>query len=139
VPVVETTEVLPHDELSGARILVVEDNKINMMIAKKVLTGFKAEVDTAHNGQEALDMLLVDSGYNMILMDLEMPVMNGYTAIYEVKKLFPHLPVIAITASLVDDQMLADLLASGFNDCIIKPFKPQDLLLRIQQRLAKVY
>ena len=84
-------------------------------------------------------MLLVDSGYNMILMDLEMPVMNGYTAIYEVKKSFPHLPVIAITASLVDDQMLADLLASGFDDCIIKPFKSQDLLRRIQQLLAKVY
>ena len=131
--------MITHDELSGARILLVEDNKINMMIAKKVLTGFKATVDTAYNGQEALDMLLVDSGYNMILMDLEMPVMNGYTAIYEVKKSFPHLPVIAITASLVDDQMLADLLASGFDDCIIKPFKSQDLLRRIQQLLAKVY
>jgi CheY-like chemotaxis protein len=137
-PVVESL-VIPDLELSGIRILLVEDNKINMMIAKKVLTDFKATVDTAYNGQEALDMLTADSGYNLILMDLEMPIMNGYEAIYEVKKRFSHMPVIAITASLVDDQMLADLLASGFDDCIIKPFKPQDLLLRIQNALARVY
>ncbi|WP_259071487.1 hybrid sensor histidine kinase/response regulator [Mucilaginibacter sp. X4EP1] len=137
-PVVETA-MLSDNELAGVKILLVEDNKINMLIAKKVLTGFKATVETAYNGQEALDMLLLDNSYNMILMDLEMPVMNGYTAIYEIKKILPHLPVIAITASLVDDQMLADLLASGFDDCVIKPFKPQDLLQRVQHLLAKVY
>jgi len=64
-----------------------------------------------------------------------MPVMNGYTAIYEMKKIYPETPVIALTASLVDQQMLEDLLASGFNDCMAKPYQPQDLLQRIQQQL----
>ncbi len=64
-----------------------------------------------------------------------MPVMNGYTAIYEIRKLYPYLPVIALTASLVDEQMLADLLTSGFNDCMLKPFKPEELLSRVKNQL----
>jgi CheY-like chemotaxis protein len=63
----------------------------------------------------------------VVLLDLEMPVMNGYEAVFEIKKKYPQVPVIAFTASLVDQKMLADLLASGFNDCILKPFNPQQL------------
>jgi signal transduction histidine kinase/CheY-like chemotaxis protein len=132
---VAETSVVVEEDLTGIRILLVEDNKINMMIAKKVLTGFKAAVTCTYNGQEALDSLKDDKDYNIILMDLEMPVMNGYVAIYEVKKLLPKIPVIAVTASLVDEQMLTDLLASGFNDCVLKPFQPRDLRLRIQKQL----
>ena len=123
------------DLLAGIRILLVEDNQINMMVAKKSLTTYKAEVSCVYNGQEALEELKNDQAYHIILMDLEMPVMNGYTAIFEMKRLYPQIPVIAFTASLVDEKMLADLINSGFADCLLKPFQPQQLLSSIQKQL----
>ncbi len=122
-------------DLTDIRVLLVEDNKINMIVAKKILIGFQAAVDCAYDGQEALDHMAVDTDFQVVLLDLEMPGMNGYTAIYEMKKLYPNIPVIALTASLVDQQMFEDLLASGFNDCIVKPFQPHQLLSRIQRHL----
>ena len=86
---------------------------------------------------EALAALANGSDYDIVLMDLEMPVMNGYTAIFEVKKLYPDLPVIAFTASLVDQKMLSDLIASGFSDCMLKPFKPLQMLSNIKKYLSK--
>ena len=130
-------KVVMDDNLSGIKILLVEDNQINMMVAKKVLTGFKAEVTSAYDGQEALDKLIDSSDFDIILMDLEMPVMNGYTAIHEVKKLYPDIPVIAFTASLVDQKMLSDLIESGFVDCILKPFQPLQLLSNIKKYLSR--
>ncbi|MEN0055259.1 MAG: response regulator [Mucilaginibacter sp.] len=124
------------DLLAGIRILLVEDNQINMMVAKKSLTTYKAEVTCVYNGQEALDELKKDQAYHIVLMDLEMPVMNGYTAIYDMKRLYPQTPVIAFTASLVDEKMLADLINSGFADCLLKPFQPQQLLSSIQKQLS---
>lgn len=134
-PVVEEV-VKPVNNLAGINILLAEDNPINMMVAKKVLLSFKANVTGAVNGKEALDQLENNpSAFNIILLDLEMPIMNGYEAIFEMKKLYPHIPVIAFTASLVDQKMLADLLASGFVDCILKPFQPNQLLEVIKKHL----
>jgi signal transduction histidine kinase/CheY-like chemotaxis protein len=127
--------ITPADNLAGVRVLLVEDNKINMLVAKKCLTGFQAVVTGTYNGQEALDELALNQNYHIILMDLEMPVMNGYTAIYEVTKLYPSIPVIAFTASLVDDKMLKDLLDGGFVDCILKPFAPQTVLTTVLKHL----
>lgn len=115
------------EDLEGLKILIVEDNKINMMIAKKILTGYKAVITCAYNGQEALDILAVESNYSLILMDLEMPVMNGFTAIVEVKKHYPNLSVIAFTASLIDQEMLSELFSIGFSDFILKPFDPNQM------------
>jgi signal transduction histidine kinase len=129
------TKISQNGDLVGVSILLVEDNRINMMVAEKILTGFKAIVTSAHDGREALDSMANGHSFQLVLMDLEMPVMNGYTAIYEMKKLYPHTPVIALTASLVDQQMSEDLLASGFNDCMAKPYQPQELLYRIQKQL----
>jgi signal transduction histidine kinase/CheY-like chemotaxis protein len=125
------------DNLEGVKLLLVEDNQINMMVAKKILTGFKAEVTTANDGSEALAALLKNSDFDIILMDLEMPVMDGFTAIHEVKRLYPYIPVIAFTASLVDKKMLSDLIASGFVDCMLKPFQPLQLLSNIKKHLSK--
>ncbi len=121
------------NDLSGNRVLIVEDNMINMMIAKKTLSGLKAQFTTATNGQEALDALAKDAAYNIVLLDLEMPVMNGYETIGHLRELYPHLPVLAFTASLVDQQMLSDLVAGGFSDVILKPFQPHQLLSQIKE------
>ena len=125
------------DDLEGVKILLVEDNRLNMMVAKKILNGFHAEVSTALNGREALDLLQTDAAFDLILMDLEMPVMSGYEAIFEIKKQWPGIPVIAFTASLVDRGMLTDLLESGFVDCFLKPFQPQQLLSDIKKHLGR--
>lgn len=121
--------------MSNIRILIAEDNKINMMIAKKVLTSYKAEIICAYNGQEALDCLLLDTNFTMVLMDLEMPVMNGFTAITHMKKLYPAIPVIAFTASLMDQQMLTELMASGFSDFLPKPFEPNQIFSLIKKHI----
>ena len=134
LPRKQTTE---KDNLNGVKILLVEDNQINMMVAKKILTGFKAEVTATYDGSEALAALSKNADFDIILMDLEMPVMDGFTAIHEVKRLYPEIPVIAFTASLVDKKMLSDLIASGFVDCMLKPFQPLQLLSDIKKYLSK--
>ena len=125
------------EDLSGINILLVEDNQINMLVAKKILKGFNATVKSAYDGKQALEMLAVEPGVDIILMDLEMPVMSGYQAIFEVKKLYPDIPVIAFTASLVDQEMLSDLLKSGFVDCMLKPFQPLQMLANIKRYLTR--
>ena len=132
-----TSKAIAKDNLAGVKLLLVEDNQINMMVAKKILTGFKAEVTPAYDGAEALAALIKNPDFDIILMDLEMPVMDGFTAIHEVKKLYPEIPVIAFTASLVDKKMLSDLIASGFADCMLKPFQPLQLLSDIKKYLSK--
>jgi len=135
-------ELMPFNEaktesnLAGIKILIAEDNAINMLVAKKVLEDYNAIVTSAYDGKDALEQLEKDHDQDIILMDLQMPVMNGYTAMAEAKKLYPKIPVIAFTASLVDQKMLSDLLASGFVDCILKPFKPQQMLSTINKNLA---
>jgi signal transduction histidine kinase len=121
------------NDLSDLNILIAEDNKINMMIAKKILTGYKAAVTCAYNGQEALDLLTESTNYSLILMDLEMPVMNGFTAIVELRKLYPTIPVIAFTASMMDQEMLAELMQLGFTDFIPKPFEPIQMFTMLKK------
>ena len=130
-----TKNVNAGSDLKGVKILLVEDNKINMLVAKKILTGFKATVTSAYDGSEALNSMANDRGFHIVLMDLDMPVMNGYTAVYEMKRQYPAVPVIALTASLVDEQMLADLVASGFKDCLVKPYQPLELLTCVRKYL----
>ncbi|RYE28941.1 MAG: response regulator [Sphingobacteriaceae bacterium] len=123
------------EDLANVRILIAEDNKINMMIAKKILSSFKAEITCAYNGQEALDILQQDTNFTVVLMDLEMPVMNGFTAVTHVKNLYPAIPVIAFTASLLDQQMLTELFIMGFSDFIPKPFEPNQIFSLIKKHL----
>lgn len=126
------------EDLTGFQILIAEDNKINMMIARKILTGYKASVTCAYNGQEALDILEQSAHYTLILMDLEMPVMNGFTAIVKIKKLYPNIPVIAFTASLMDQNMLAELMLMGFIDFIPKPFEPHQMFNIVKKHVELI-
>ncbi|MBS1502818.1 MAG: response regulator [Bacteroidetes bacterium] len=123
--------------LDGVKILLAEDNQLNMMVAKKILDGYKAHVTPVYNGEEAITALAANSAYDIILMDLEMPVMSGYEAIFKIKRDHPDIPVIAFTASLVDQNMLAELIESGFVACILKPFQPQQLLSDIRKHISK--
>jgi len=113
--------------IQGARILLVEDNYINQQIATEFLEQGMLIVDVAQNGQEALDMLAANN-YDCVLMDIQMPVMDGYTATSKIREQerYKELPVLAITAkSMVEDRESA--IAAGMNDYITKPINPREL------------
>jgi len=111
--------------LQGLSILLVEDNVMNVLVAQTILEGKGAHVDVAANGQEALDKF--DTGkHKLILMDLHMPVLDGYKATEQFRKNGETVPIIALTAS-APKEVESEAYASGLNDIVVKPFNPDDL------------
>jgi signal transduction histidine kinase/CheY-like chemotaxis protein len=113
--------------IKGARILLVEDDELNQEVASELLRDAGFVVDLAENGRIALDKVRA-TDYDIVLMDVQMPVMDGLTATQEIRKeeRFEHLPVVAMTANA----MQADrdrCLAAGMNDHVAKPIEPEDL------------
>jgi len=127
------------DKMRGARILLVEDNEINQEVAMGQLEDAEAFVDLAENGEVALRMIR-DNDYDIVLMDMQMPVMDGVeaTRIIRSNPRFETLPIIAMTANaMASDRMLC--LEAGMNDHIAKPIDPDQLfgvLLRWLRRAA---
>lgn len=144
VPVISRKKekrLLPDSEvndLEGIKILLAEDNIINTMIARKILEDKKACVIAVENGEEALQQLQGNAEFDIILLDLEMPVMDGYTAVKEIRKRYPDIPVVAFTAALMDQEMLQMLFDLGFIDCILKPFQPLDLYGKVRKHASRL-
>jgi signal transduction histidine kinase/CheY-like chemotaxis protein len=120
-------------DLKGMNILIAEDNLINMMIAKKTLGEWNVNLTAVENGALALEALQINPEVDLVLLDLEMPVMDGYVAVKEIKLRYPHLPVLAFTAALIDNQMYSSLKALGFEDAVLKPFQPMELFSKIRK------
>ena len=114
--------------IQGARILLVEDNEINQQVATELLQQARFFVDVANHGQEALEMLESDGPYDCVLMDVQMPVMDGYTAtgIIRADKRYENLPILAMTANATVEDM-NKTFESGMNAHISKPINPGDL------------
>ena len=111
--------------VQGANILLVEDNEINQQVASEILEQAGFHVDIANHGQEALDRLETRA-YDCVLMDVQMPVMDGYTATGKIREQerYADLPVLAMTANAtVEDRDKS--LAAGMNEHIAKPINPQ--------------
>lgn len=108
--------------LSGARLLLVEDNELNRELASELLQEAGISLSLAVNGQEALDLLAQDADFDGVLMDCQMPVMDGYTATKFIRQQsrFATLPVIAMTANAMSGDR-EQALACGMNDHIAKP------------------
>ena len=127
----------PPLELSGARILLVEDNEINQQIAIEILADAGIKVTVAENGTKAVDIIKKDSDkFDLILMDLQMPEMDGFqaTAVIRADKLFKEKPIIAMTANaMVKDRKKC--LEAGMNDHIGKPVDPDELYAIINKWL----
>ena len=113
--------------VSGARVLLVEDNEINQEVAVELLTQAGIRVETAANGQIALDRLQQQS-YELVLMDMQMPVMDGLTATRRLRALpgLEKLPVVAMTANAMQQDRDA-CLAAGMDDFVFKPIDPEKL------------
>lgn len=116
-------------DLKGLKILVAEDNQVNMMVLLTFLKKWNANYTEVSNGSQALEKYNANN-YDIILMDLEMPIMDGYTAISEIRKKDKTTPVIAFTAALYDG-MAGDLQSKGFTGFIHKPFNPKDLYEKV--------
>ncbi|MEI6208679.1 MAG: response regulator, partial [Desulfuromonadales bacterium] len=113
--------------LEGAHILLVEDNEINQEVAVELLSAVGLRVEIAVNGQDAVDMVQIKS-FDLILMDMQMPVMDGVTATIEIRKKpgLTTLPIIAMTANAMQQDRDA-CIAAGMNDYIAKPIDPVQL------------
>ncbi len=113
--------------IRGARILLVEDNDINQQVARELLEDAGLAVDVADNGEIALDMVNRFS-YDLVFMDMQMPVMDGVTATREMRRQprLAHLPIAAMTANAMD-QDRRKCLEAGMNDFLVKPIDPQDM------------
>ncbi|BAL25605.1 response regulator [Azoarcus sp. KH32C] len=121
--------------LAGRRILVVDDNEMNRDVAQQILVGEGAEVELAPEGSTALTMLQSHpEGFDLVLMDVQMPVMDGYETTRQIRATpsLAHLPVIALTAGAFKKQQLA-AIESGMNDFVAKPFDVDELIATVQR------
>ncbi len=117
------------EKIKGACILLTEDNEINQQVASEMLEQEGFIVEIANNGKESLEKVQASgtpSKYNIVLMDLQMPVMDGYTAAEEIRKLkeYNSLPLIAMTADAMSGTK-ERCLQSGMNDFVTKPINPE--------------
>jgi len=108
--------------LHGMNILLVDDNKMNLLIAARFLKKWQANVDEAFDGREAVEMVK-NKAYDLVIMDLQMPVMDGFEATSIIKSAYPQIPVIALTANAMPETQ-HKALASGMSDYLTKPFVP---------------
>ncbi len=125
----------PHPELTGRHVLLVEDNPINREVAKEMLSLFGVSVATAADGMQALQMLNSDL-FDLVLMDLHMPVMDGVEATAAIRRdpRFAELPVIALTADVLNENQSA-LRAAGVNAILNKPLDADRLLTEMRRWL----
>ena len=119
-------------QFDGKRVLVVDDVELNREIAAAVITDAGLLVETAENGQAAVEMLTAkgEGYFDLVLMDVMMPVMDGYQATMEIRRLnnrkLADIPIIAMTANAFEEDRLAALEA-GMNDHLAKPIQIEKL------------
>jgi signal transduction histidine kinase/CheY-like chemotaxis protein len=125
-------EQLPSESdkpLTGIAILLVEDNLMNVLVAQKYLERWGATIDVALNGLEALEKLDINK-HRLVLMDLHMPLLDGYKASAKMRENGVIIPIIALTANLPDEIQLR-VKEAGINDMVIKPFLPDELYRKV--------
>lgn len=119
--------------LENKNVLVVEDNKINQMITKKILEKNKMICEVADNGMDAVNMVK-EKNYDVVLMDIHMPGISGIEATQKIREFDKNLPIIALTAVTIDEN-LDDFYRAGFNEIIPKPFKTEEFFEKIYRTL----
>lgn len=134
LPAIQLANTQLMDDLTNLRILVAEDNPMNRLLLKKVFSKWNNEPEFAENGHEALEKLSSQI-YDVILMDIHMPVMDGYEATKAIRKISDPgksgIPVIALTAS-VSNNLNDKIKEAGMNDYIYKPFNSKELYSKLK-------
>jgi CheY-like chemotaxis protein len=118
------------DNLKGIKILIVEDDLSSRFYLNKILEKTGAIILNAGDGQEALETATADPGIRIVLMDIQLPVMDGYTAAAKIKEIRKDIRIIAQTAYSLSGDM-ENILSSGFDDYIIKPIYSGQLIEKI--------
>jgi len=120
-------------EMRGARILLVEDNEVNQQVATELLELAQMVVTVAENGQVAVEKVK-EKEFDLVLMDIQMPIMDGYTATREIRKnpKFKELPIIAMTANAMATDR-DKCLEAGMNDHVSKPIDPKEMYRTLAQ------
>jgi CheY-like chemotaxis protein len=122
----------------SADVLVVEDNMVNQKVAVALLKRLGVRADVASDGREAVERVQSRS-YDLVLMDCQMPIMNGYDATAEIRRrggAAAHVPIVAMTADVIDDSKERALQA-GMNDFVAKPVDMQELSRALRTWLKK--
>jgi PAS domain S-box-containing protein len=129
----ELPEILPFsgkETLSGCKILLVEDGILNQKLAKKILSSYDAEVDIADNGAIAIEFL-ANNKYDLILLDIQMPVMDGFTTAKNIRnELKLTLPIVAVTGHSQYGEE-EKCIKAGMNDYLSKPFTKEELFSKV--------
>lgn len=124
---VEEKQVVEEIDLKGKRILIVDDNKLNLKVASKFLSNYNPVIETVESGFECIDKIKNGETYDLILMDDMMPKMSGVETLKELKKLDKFtMPVVALTANAVAG-MREKYISDGFDDYLAKPIDKQEL------------
>ena len=129
-------EVDGKSDLNGISVLLVEDVEFNIFVAEMMLNNWNAVVDKAENGEVAVQKVK-DNKYDLILMDIQMPLMDGYTATRGIRLFDTTTPIIALTASLTID-IQEKAMDAGMNGFITKPFNPTELFQIINKSVKQV-
>lgn len=128
------------DSMSNIRVLIAEDNLVNVMLMKKLFSKWGITPTIAENGERAIEMVQYGN-FDIILMDLQMPILNGFDAAIEIRKMRDpkkaNTPIIALTASALFD-IKERVFSSGMNDYVSKPFKPDELREKMQNLVTPV-
>ena len=130
-----TQEETESKVVEGKKILLVEDNQMNIMVAEKFLKKWKIETEVAYNGAEAVAKA-EHNVYDLILMDLQMPIMDGYQATRLIRKFDENTPIVALTASALL-KVRQEVIAAGMNDYVTKPFDPGELKRKLAHYMVK--
>ena len=121
-------------DLHEKRILLVEDTLFNIVYATQLLEGWNIIVDVAENGELAVEKIK-ETPYDLVLMDLQMPVMDGYTATRKIREFDPNTPIVALTASATSN-VREQVMKAGMQDYVTKPFNPDDFYIKLKKYLV---
>jgi CheY-like chemotaxis protein len=121
----------------GKTFLIVDDEFVNIILLEAILEPSKATIKYAVNGAEAVDICNNDLAIDMVLMDVQMPVLDGYGARDLIKSIRPDLPIVAQTAYF-DEEILAGKSLSGFDGCVQKPIEQEALFNTIYYQFNKL-
>ena len=122
-----------NEQFRNKTILLAEDNVFNANIARRFITGWGAQLEIVVDGRQALEFVSRRK-YDLILMDVQMPVLDGFACTRKIRKHFKHIPIIAITAS-PRNEIIHEIMACGMNDFVSKPFKPNELRSKLLEYL----